>query len=240
MNGDLKKMQWLIFSKTERERLHPLNVALFLMVMLSVPFVLHDHIGRLVLVHLVFFITIRQFEVFRYLMLPLLYTLMMMVPLLYGASIDVIGILAVSVQITLFITSSQLVFTLVRLEQMGPLFRMLPRLTRLTGLVLALIPSLLRTWPEVKMSHRHHALSEQLERMAMYHLLPIDAVPSRLRKLTLRDIRTGVILLSVSSLLLTPYAYVGAVVLPMILLCSKGAFRDANDYFKRQRSDRTA
>ncbi|WP_214847818.1 hypothetical protein [Exiguobacterium sp. s193] len=233
-------MPWLIFSKTERERLHPLNVALFLMVMLAVPFLLQNHLWVLVLAHVSFFLSIRQFDIFRYLGLPLLYMGMMLMPLLYGASVDLVGIVTVGVRITAFVTSSQLVFTLVRLEQMGPLFRILPRLTRLTGLVLALVPSLLRTWPEVKMSHPHQSLSVRLERIAKYHLLPIDAVPSRLRPLAPRDYRLSVMLLAAGWLTLTPYAMFGAVLLPLILLCSKGALRDAYDYFNRQRIKRTA
>ncbi|MCY1691842.1 hypothetical protein OVA29_15155 [Exiguobacterium sp. SL14] len=139
-------MQWLILSKPERERLHPVNVALFFIGMIMIPFVLTHDQTTIVVYHLLLFLFVQERNVFRYLVLPALYAVMMCVPLLYGASIDTVAIYETTIQVTLFVTSSQWIFTLVRLDQMGPLFRFLPRLTRLTGMVLALIPSFLRTW----------------------------------------------------------------------------------------------
>lgn len=228
-------MQWLIFSKAERERLHPLNVALFLVAMLSVPFFLTTHLIVLLIFHLLFFIGIREWTVFRYLLLPLLYVGLMYAPLLVGASIDAYGIWMTGLTVAVFVTSSQLVFTLVRLEQMGPLFRVLPRLTRLTGMVLAIVPSLLRTWPEVKMSHPKQSLEVKLERIALYHLLPIDAVPSRLQRMTQRDVLKGLLIGGAFYGLTTSFALGAAFLLPLLLIFSKGGLRDAYYHYRRNR-----
>ncbi|MCT4793060.1 MULTISPECIES: hypothetical protein [Exiguobacterium] len=230
-------MQWLIFSKAERERLHPLNVALFLVAMLSVPFFLQTHVSILIVLsgHLLFFTWIRQWSVLRYLTLPLVYIGMMYVPLLVGASVDPYGIWLTGLTVALFVTSSQLTFTLVRLDQMGPLFRILPRLTRLTGMVLAILPSLLRTWPEVKMSHAKQPLTEKMERVALYHLLPVEAVPSPLRRLTLSDWMIGLLITGMYLAFWSPVAVVAALVLPGLLMFSKGGVRDAYHYYRRSR-----
>lgn len=227
-------MQWLILSKPERERLHPVNVALFFIGMITIPFVLTHDQSVIVVYHLLLFLFVQERTVFRYLVLPALYAVMMCVPLLYGASIDTVAIYETTVQVTLFITSSQWIFTLVRLDQMGPLFRFLPRLTRLTGMVLALIPSFLRTWPEVKMSHPNASLAVRLERMAAYHIVPIEAVPSRLRPITRRDVQTGLLLAAGLALCLTPWAIISAMILPVALLFTKGGIRDAYHVYRHR------
>lgn len=231
-------MQWLILSKPERERLHPVNVALFFIGMIMIPFVLTRDQTTVVVYHFLLFLFVQERSVFRYLVLPALYAVMMCVPLLYGASIDTVAIYETTIQVTLFITSSQWIFTLVRLDQMGPLFRFLPRLTRLTGMVLALIPSFLRTWPEVKMSHPDASLAVRLERMAAYHILPIEAAPSRLRHVTRRDVQTGMLLTVGLVLCFTPWAIITAVILPVSLLFTKGGIRDAYHVY-RHRSRRS-
>jgi len=197
----LKKMQWLIFSKAERERLHPLNVALFLVAMLSVPFFLTTHLIVLLIFHLLFFIGIREWTVFRYLLLPLLYVGLMYAQLLVGASIDAYGIW----------------------------------MTGLTGMVLAIVPSLLRTWPEVKMSHPKQSLDVKLERIALYHLLPIEAVPSRLQRMTHRDVLKGLLIGGAFYGLTTPFALGAAFLLPLLLIFSKGGLRDAYYHYRRNR-----
>ncbi|QNR20564.1 hypothetical protein HNY42_06335 [Exiguobacterium sp. Helios] len=230
-------MQWLIFSKAERERLHPLNVALFLVAMLSVPFFLQTHVSMLIVLtgQLLFFAWIRQWSVLRYLTLPLIYIGMMYAPLLVGASVDPYGIWLTGLTVALFVTSSQLTFTLVRLEQMGPLFRILPRLTRLTGMVLAIIPSLLRTWPEVKMSHAKQPVAEKMERVALYHLLPVEAVPSPLRRLTRSDLLIGLVITGMYIAFWSPVAVVSALVLPGLVMFSKGGIRDAYHHYRRRK-----
>lgn len=234
MNGGLKKMQWLILSKPERERLHPVNVALFFIGMIMIPFVLTHDQAIIVVYHLLLFLFVQERTVFRYLLLPALYAIMMCVPLLYGASIDPLSIYETTIQVTLFVTSSQWIFTLVRLDQMGPLFRFLPRLTRLTGMVLALIPSFLRTWPEVKMSHPQKSLAVRLERMAAYHIIPIEAAPSRLRSVTRRDVQTGVLLTTGLMLCFTPWSIISALLLPISLLFTKGGIRDAYHVYRHR------
>ncbi len=194
-------MQWLIFSKAERERLHPLNVALFLVAMLSVPFFLTTHLIVLLIFHLLFFIGIREWTVFRYLLLPLLYVGLMYAQLLVGASIDAYGIW----------------------------------MTGLTGMVLAIVPSLLRTWPEVKMSHPKQSLDVKLERIALYHLLPIEAVPSRLQRMTHRDVLKGLLIGGAFYGLTTPFALGAAFLLPLLLIFSKGGLRDAYYHYRRNR-----
>ncbi|AFS70067.1 MULTISPECIES: hypothetical protein [Exiguobacterium] len=230
-------MQWLIFSKAERERLHPLNVALFVVAMLSVPFFLHTHLSMLLLLvgHVLFFIWLRQWGIFRYLWLPLIYIGMMYFPLLGGGAVDSYGIWLTGLKVAVFVTSSQLTFTLVRLEQMGPLFRILPRLTRLTGMVLAILPSLLRTWPEVKMSHPNQPLAVKMERVALYHLLPIEAVPSGLRHFNRADFFMGLLIGILFLLMRTPLAPGAAAFLPVLLIFSKGGMRDAYYHYKRKR-----
>lgn len=230
-------MQWLILSKPERERLHPVNVALFFIGMITIPFVLTHDQTIIVIYHLLLFLFVQERTIFRYLLLPALYAVMMCVPLLYGASIDSFAIYETTIQVTLFVTSSQWIFTLVRLDQMGPLFRFLPRLTRLTGMVLALIPSFLRTWPEVKMSHPDASLGIRLERMAAYHIIPIEAAPSRLRPFARRDVQTGVLLTMGVLLCFTSWAIASALLLPISLLVTKGGMRDAYHVY-RQRSRR--
>ena len=227
-------MQWLILSKPDRERLHPVNVALFFIGMLTIPFVLEEHQTYIVAYHLLLFVFVQERMVFRYLVLPALYAVMMCIPLLYGASIDPFSIYETTIRVTLFVASSQWIFTLVRLDQMGPLFHFLPRLTRLTGMVLALIPSFLRTWPEVKMSHPDASLAVRLERMAAYHIIPIEAVPSRLRQVTRRDVQTGVLLTVGLVLCFTSGAIITAIVLPVSLVFTKGGIRDAYHVYRNR------
>ncbi|MGL6103747.1 MAG: hypothetical protein ACRC00_11325, partial [Exiguobacterium acetylicum] len=66
------------------------------------------------------------------------------------------------------------------------------------------------------------------------HILPIEAVPSRLRPITRRDVQTGLLLATGLVLCLTPWAIIPAMILPIVLLFTKGGIRDAYHVYRHQ------
>ncbi|MCY1691841.1 hypothetical protein OVA29_15150 [Exiguobacterium sp. SL14] len=63
------------------------------------------------------------------------------------------------------------------------------------------------------MSHPDASLAVRLERMAAYHIIPIEAAPSRLRPVARRDVQTGVLLTIGLVLCFTPWAIITAIAL---------------------------
>lgn len=90
------------------------------------------------------------------------------------------------------------------------------------------------------MSHPDASLGIRLERMAAYHIIPIEAAPSRLRPITRRDVQIGLLLATGLALCLTPWAIIPAMILPIALLFTKGGIRDAYHVYRHRSRRATA
>ncbi|WP_214803127.1 hypothetical protein [Exiguobacterium sp. ERU656] len=235
-------MQLLILSKSEREQLHPMNVVLFFLCMMLTPFILdNESLLITLIVHIFFFASIKNKQILLYLLFPVVYLVAMLIPIVYGYSVDYYSIFTSILQMTLFLTSSQLVMVLIDIRQMGPLFNVFPRTTKLMGMVLALIPSVFRTWPEIKMSHGDVKLTLLFKKIIDYHLITIKNASSKIRFFGVRDFFRSFIILLIFYGIFSEYQWISAILLPFNIIISKGMIRDAYHlyrYRKRKKINR--
>ncbi|WP_157964523.1 hypothetical protein [Exiguobacterium flavidum] len=227
-------MRWLTLSEPERKRIHPLNVALYVFGMLSLPFLLAEHafvllIAQLLLLHALHI----RFEGKFYLPLVLTFLLVSAFPLLQGGFVDWYGVFLTGTSLLLFVSTSQLAIALAPFDQLAAMFRVFPRMTDLAGKVVALVPSLLKTWPEVRSSHGKGNEGQSLERTAIYHLLPVRHVLPEPRPYRREDITLTVVLVSLLYLIGQGYLFAG-LLLPPVTSLSKGAIRDGYHLFSRR------
>lgn len=231
-------MRWLTLSEPERKRIHPLNVALYVFGMFSLPFLLAEYalvllIAQLMLLHALHV----RFEGKFYLPLVLTYLLVSAFPLLQGGYVDWYGVFLTGTSLLLFVSTSQLAIVLAPFNQLGVLFRVFPRMTDLAGKVLALVPSLLKTWPEVRSSHGKGKEGKSLERTAIYHLLPVRHVLPAPRPYRREDLALTAVLVVLLYLIGQGFLLAG-LFLPLVTFFSKGAIRDGYHLFSRRNRTR--
>jgi len=219
-------MRWITLSEPERKRIHPLNAALYVFGMFSLPFLLTEHAFILLIAQSLLLRALHiRFEGKFYLPLVLTFLLVSAFPLLQGGYVDWYGVFMTGVSLLLFVSTSQLAIALAPFDQLGVLFRIFPRMTGLAGKVLALVPSLLKTWPEVRSSHGKGREGQSFERTAIYHLLPVRHALPAARAYRREDLTLTVVLMLLLYLIGQDILLAG-LFLPLVTSFSKGAIRD--------------